>query len=759
MYHLIRDEGLERYYELKDRTLPPVGSTAFRQRDDRELQRKWQQAEELAPGEMSMEFELKGISCVGCVWLVEKLFSRYEHGIRIDIDPRQGKIVIDARREFDIAGFAGEIQRYGYTLREWGESDNTQNHAGISSRIGVCGFLAMNVMLFNLPFYLGLEADSQFAPLLRFVVMVLSSFSVLYGGSYFFKRAATALQVGVLHIDLPIALGIIAAYIGSLIGWLTADASLFYFDFIAIFILLMLVGRWFQERATERNMRQGYRDDPSAQKVTLFSSGNEVLTESERVRNLESGMRYKLEPGAWIPVRSRVVLGSLSVSLESINGESDPRDFLEREMVPSGAVVLSQGEYLLEAVEDWNLSLLKRLSAIDSTGVKEKSVMEQVLKLYILTVIVMAVGGMAAWGYGVGHWKTGFQVAISILVVSCPCAIGLAYPRINDLCAQWLKGRGVYMRLHSFWGRLQGIRQIFFDKTGTLTLETLELLNPDKLDTIDEKQRWILYGLVDNNLHPVARSLKEHLLTRYPALASRSDALPIPVERVGFGVSFEWQGVNYSLIRSIDPDRAGQTDFLCGDKMIASFAFSDSVRPDAREAIRWMEEHEYRISVISGDSPDRVRDMTSQLELPEERGVGGMSPQEKAAWIDQYAGETGMMIGDGANDALAFEKALCRATPVIGRGILENHSDFFFLGKGISGVVDVLWLATLRQQAVREILTLTIFYNVAAVGISMGGWMNPLLAAILMPIISVITVSWASLRLSRSTLDRLSSNR
>ena len=759
MYHLIRDEGLEQYYELKDRTLAPVGTTAFRQRDDRELQRKWLQAEELAPGELSMEFELKGISCVGCVWLVEKLFSRYEHAIRIDIDPRQGKIVIDARREFDISGFAAEIQRYGYTLREWGDSEAVHDNAGISSRIGVCGFLAMNVMLFNLPFYLGLEADSQFAPLLRFVVMVLSSFSVLYGGSYFFRRAATALRVGVLHIDLPIALGIVAAYIGSLIGWLTADANLFYFDFIAVFILLMLVGRWFQERATERNMRQGYRADPSEQKVTLFSSGNEMLVESERVGNLVSGMRYRLDPGGWIPVRSRVVSGNLSVSLESINGESDPVDFKEEEMIPSGAVALSQGEYLLEAVEDWNLSLLKRLSAIDSVRVTETSAMELVLKFYILAVIVMAIGGLAGWGFGAGHWKTGFQVAISILVVSCPCAIGLAYPRINDLCAQWLKGRGVYVRLHSFWGRLKGVCQVFFDKTGTLTLETLDLLEPEKLDTISDEQRRILYGLVENNLHPVARSLKEHLLTRYPALASRSGELPLPVERVGFGVSFEWRGVNYALIRSSDPDRLGQTDFLCGDRIVASFAFSDSVRSDAREAVRWMEDHGYRVSVISGDSPDRVRVMTSQLALPDERGVGGMSPEDKAMWIDQYAGETGMMIGDGANDALAFEKARCRATPVIGRGILENHSDFFFLGKGISGVVDVLWLANLRQRAVREILTITILYNLAAVGISLGGWMNPLLAAILMPVISVITVSWASVRLSRSTLDRLLSNR
>ena len=757
VYHLIREEGLDRYYELKDRTLPPVGSTAFRQRDDRVLQEKWRNAEEIAPGEVSMEFELKGISCVGCVWLVEKLFSRYEHTIRIDIDPQRGKIVIDAGKAFDIAAFAAEIQRYGYTLREAGEGTDDRERTGISSRIGVCGFLAMNVMLFNLPFYLGMENDNQFAPLLRFVVMVLSSFSVLYGGSYFFRRAATALKVGVLHIDLPIALGIIAAYAGSFIGWLTSDPSLFYFDFIAIFILLMLVGRWFQERVTEQNMQQGSRADPSVQQVILVTEGNEVLLESERVHRLEAGMRYRLEPGAWVPVRSRVLSGNLSVSLESINGESDPQEFSAEQTVPSGAVVLSQGDYILEATEGWKQSLLKRLTGIDSARIQEKGVMEQVLRIYILAVIVMAVAGLLGWGIGAGHWKTGFQVAVSILVVSCPCAIGLAYPRVNDLCAQWLRNRGVYIRLHSFWGRLKGIRQVFFDKTGTLTLETLDLINPEPLEALNVEKQQILYGLVENNLHPVARSLKEHLLTMQPMLLRASVALPQPKEQVGFGVFFEWQGATYSLAKSSHPDRLGNTDFTRNGEVVASFRFSDSVRSDARDAIRWMESHGYRVSVISGDSREKVREMMQQLDLPEERGVGGMSPEAKAEWIDRYANEEGMMVGDGANDALAFEKARCRATPVIGRGILENHSDFFFLGKGIGGVVDVFRLAALRQRAVREILTLTVVYNLVVVGVSLGGHMNPLLAAVLMPVISVITISWASVRLSKPALDRLPS--
>lgn len=751
VYHLIRKEGLDRYYDLKDRTLPPVGSSAFRQRDDRQIQENWKQAEEHSPGVVSMEFELKGISCVGCVWLIERLFTRYEGNVRIDIDPQRGKIVIDANCGFDIAGFAAEIQRYGYTLREWSGGDRRSGGSGAGSRLGVCGFLAMNAMVFNLPFYLGMESENRLAPLLQLVVMVLSTFSVLVGGTYFFRRAWAALRMGVLHIDLPISLGIIVAYVGSFIGWIMHDSDFFYFDFITIFILLMLIGRWLQERVTENNIQQGYAVDPSEQKITLLG-GEDV--KSIPVKEVETGMRYTLDAGGWIPVQSRLVNGRILLSLESINGESDPREFVEGEMIPSGAVLLSRGEMSLEATESWKHSLLKRLFEINSAGAREEGMMERILKVYILSVVGMAVFGLLLWGIGAHEWKTGLQVTVSILVVSCPCAIGLAYPRVNDLCAQWLRNRGVYIRLHSMWARLGGVRQVFFDKTGTLTLETLELLNSDDLQELDVEQRLALYALVEGNLHPVARSLKEHLLTLESSLSGRAQDLPLPREQVGFGVTCDWQGKQYSLAKSQDSDQMGETAFQCDGKTITSFIFSDSIRNDVREAIGWLEEHDLKVSVISGDNPEKVREIMDALGLPQERGVGGMSPAEKAEWIDQYAKAQGMMIGDGANDALAFEKARCRATPVIGRGVLENHSDFFFLGKGIGGVVDVFRLAFLRQRAVREILTITIVYNLIAVSVSLAAWMNPLLAAVLMPISSIVTVSWATFRLAKSRLDR-----
>lgn len=750
VYHLIQDEGFERFYELRDRALPPVGSKAFQDPEQKVLIEFWESQAVGTSGVACVDFELKGISCVGCVWLIEKVFSRYDGAVSLYIDPSRGTIEIEARKEhFDLGAFAAEIQRFGYHLTPPGVEKAESSNQNLQSRLGICGFLAMNAMAFTLPFYLGMSPDDRLAPLLRVIVVILSGFSLLVGGTYFIRRAIRAIRMGVMHIDLPIALGIVVAYTGSLVGWATGDHQLFYFDFVAIFILLMLFGRWLQERIVQQNSSYGMSVVPEQKKVRILDQ-----EEPATVTSLQSGESYELDAGAWVPVDSRLQGEAANFSLESINGEADPKVFREGETVPSGAIALNRGCWSLLALESWDVSLMKRLFESQNSRDPHGTVMERILKTYIIVVLVLAVGGLLGWGVVGNNWIRGIQVAVSILVVSCPCAIGLAYPRVNDLVAQWLRSRGVYVRMHEMWGRLARIRKIIFDKTGTLTLEVLEMHEPAILNELAEEQREGLFILVAKNLHPVGRSLKEHLLAAYPGLSQLLNELPEIHERVGFGVETQFNGNTWRLGKSSNSPQSGATDFWMNEKRIASFTFSDSVRTDSKECVQWLESKRMEVSVLSGDSPEKVMRMVGELGLPKERGLGGLSPAEKAEWIDRHANSQGMMIGDGANDALAFEKALCKATPVIGRGVLENQSDFFFLGKGLSGVLNVFQLMPLRHRALAEIFALTILYNLIAVTVSMIGWMNPLLAAVLMPISSIVTVSWANFRLSKTRLDR-----
>jgi Cu2+-exporting ATPase len=751
VYQLIREEGFDQFYALKDKTVvAPVGTSVFEELNESELKQRWETAEILGRGSRRQSFALRGISCIGCVWLIEKLFYKQDAATRIEINPNRGTLAIEATEHFDIQQFASDIQRFGYIIDpkigrfEKGESSLA------ASKIGVCGFLAMNSMAFTLPFYLGMDPQDDLAPLLRFIVVILASFSVLFGGTFFFKRAWTALRLGTLHIDLPIALGISVAYVGSCIGWALGDHELFYFDFIAIFILLMLVGRWLQERITDRNLKASAEGRPYDDSVDSLDDAGTI--HKIALSDIEEGTEYQLNSGNWIPVMSQVNGSKIEVSLESINGESEPKVYQSGEAVPAGALLISSGSGQFLAMETWDHSLLKRLSEVENTVALRGDLMERILKYYILAVIGFACVGFTIWSIAWGEWVKAIQVAVSVLVVSCPCAIGLAYPMVQELCSGWLKSRGVFLRDNSMWSRLKRVRDVFFDKTGTLTMETRKLINPEVLESLDRPFLEVLYALVVQNLHPVGRSLKTYLLLLHPDLGSNRLVDSEVKELLGFGVELNIDGRKYWLKKS--GDGAGKSEFGYDSSLLATFMFEDWVREEVKESIDWLKQHGKQVHLISGDAAEKVEHMAAMLGIDPKLSSGNMSPQDKAEWIEARAKSSGMMVGDGANDAIAFESAICRATPVVGRGVLEQHSDFFFLGYGIRGITDVFSLSVRRSRVVREVLTMTITYNFLAICLSLSGWMNPLLAAILMPLSSIVTVSWTTLRLSKKVLDR-----
>ncbi|MGJ8638480.1 MAG: heavy metal translocating P-type ATPase [Opitutaceae bacterium] len=753
---LIDEQDLGRFYELKGKqVVPPVGSKVFHENDTAALVEVIKERETLTDKPVAnARLSIEGISCIGCVWLIEAIFKRQTGAANIRIDPRSSAVEISWQSgNFDIHSFAIELQKIGYRLNVYSEDPNTNNQTKqLTHRLGLCGFFLLNTMLFTLPGYLGMKDEFFLAPLFQLLGALFATLSLLVGGGYFISRAWQAARNKVLHIDLPISIGLVAAYLGSLIGWYSGTVELIYFDFVATFVFLMLAGRWLQEYALEKNRSHLQRQQVGPRQVTQVGGANDG--QRIAVQSIQNDLEYSIAPGEINPVAADLLETSGTLSLEWINGEAEPVIWKKERITPAGSINVGMQSLRLRARENWDDSLLAKLLERPADPFQETR-LQTVLKWYIGTILVIAAVGSSAWLIVTGDILKATQVLISILVVSCPCALGVALPMCDEFATTRLRRAGLFIKSSQIWERIRSVNTVVFDKTGTLTMDIPRLDNPEVIKGLDPLSAKALAQLVDHNLHPIARSLREALLAYHPHLGHDPLASSIVEESIGNGVTWkdtaknEWSLGKPRWKAAHDDAQLTHSVLRQNGLLVAGFNFSEDVRDDARNAIDTFRSAGLSTTILSGDVSDRVAQIAQQLDLRPEQTRASCTPSDKAEWIDQNAKGTALMIGDGANDSLAFDKAICRGTPVVDRSILQASADFFFFGRSLRCIPELFSTAAMRRQTIRMVFTAAVFYNCAAVALCLMGKMHPLLAAILMPLSSIATLAIAGWGMSR----------
>lgn len=731
IHRLIAQEGLGTYYRIKDAVTPPADASVFQPRDYGWLDDVQGAGEASArDGVARADLSIQGISCAGCIWLVERL-SGQQRGLR-EARANAGAGTIHLRwtkGAFSLSGWARRLQGFGYLVGPAGDESGRLESEALARRIGLCAAFAMNVMLFTLPTYFGMRPTFAYASLFRLLALLFATMSVLAGGSYFFSRALAALRARQAHIDLPIAIGIAGAYAGSLYGWCIDDPRYLYFDFVATFTLLMLTGRWVQIRAVEHNRRRLLRSHPAPMRVRLLTG------ESVSPHGLRAGQEIELSPGQVLPVDAVAVAGRADFSLASINGEPDPVTIENGGRVSAGAVNIGLSSVRLRTLESWSESLLAQLQAAPEALAERSRTLERIVGAYVIGILVLALLAGLAWAIAGRGLVGAGSVSIAVLVVSCPCAIGLALPLAEEMATVAARARGVFVRNPGLWSRLRRVRVIAFDKTGTLTLEVPRLLNPSDLHALKLEARHALAGLVQGSLHPVGAALRENLASRETLTPSALEVEESPGQGVRMGP--------WTLGRAgwRDSGPSGPETVLARDGIeVARFSFSDALRPHAAEEVAELARMGYEIHILSGDASSKVAVMALHLGLPGACAHGGLSPAEKAEWIDRR-GRTGvLMLGDGINDSLAFDRALCRGTPVVHRGALEGKADFYYLQQGLEGIRALIETDSVLLRTRALVVGFSLTYNVLAAGFAAAGLINPLAAAVLMPLSSIASL-------------------
>lgn len=747
VHALIHKEGLGRYYDLRDRQISPVASAALQPRDYSWLEAIAAKVESGPEGVAEAVFDLEGISCLGCVWLIEKRFKDQPGALRIDINTQYGQVRLRWRRAlFKLVPFARELQQFGYLLGPAGNRSKGESQR-LVSHLGLCGAFALNAMLFTLPRYLGMERDFVLAPLFELLALLFATLSLLTGGMVFIKRGFHGLAQGILHIDFPIAIGLLTAWLGSVLGWIIGDERFLYFDFVAVFVFLMLLGRWVQERALEANRNRLLSGNKAPRSVHVVGDDLEETTVCA-LEALRLDQRFRVLPGEIVPVLAELESREASVSLEWINGESRMQAHRQGQWIASGAQNIGLEPILLRARQTWSESLLRKLLDAGTSSGRNPTV-EAILRVYIGIVLAVAALGAAVWGLLLGDGLSGLQVAISVLVVSCPCAIGVAYPLAQEWAVLHLRPFGIFARNNTFLGQIHRVRQLVLDKTGTVTLEAPILKDHGPLKGLTAEDKAVLREMVKSSLHPVSRALREAFLIEATEASAPADLCVSETVGMGLIATSACLGTSWSLGRPgwrtpHGASTAGDCNFLRDERLLAAFSFEEALRDDAVHLVKSLRQR-FPVYLLSGDRSRKVAAMAARLGLPPEAAIGEQVPEAKAAFVAALGKQGTLYLGDGANDALAFNHSMIRGTPATPHGLLQDRADFYLTGKSLRGLLALFDIARLRRRAIHLAFAFALLYNIAVVAVALLGHMHPLLAAIFMPLSSLATIGLVAL--------------
>lgn len=622
------------------------------------------------------------------------------------------------------------------------------------TQIGVAGAIALNVMAVALAMYSGVFGgiEAEFERFFRWMSLMLVVPAMLWPGRTFFTSAWTAIRAGGLNMDVPIALALGAGFLQGAANTVR-DSGPIYFDAVATLILMLLVGRYLQHRA-----QRGAADSaallgalsPAVARVVDSVTGRVVEIPSEGV---VPGMILDVRPGDAIAADGAVSEGTSSVDVALLTGESRPISVSRGERVFAGTVNLSARLRVLADAAGAESRLGRLLRDVEEGGRRRAPVVllaDRVAGAFITVVLILAAVTVLLW------WTRGpgaaIDHAIALLVVTCPCALAMATPLAFTVAIGRAAGRGILIKGGHALESLTGRGTLFLDKTGTLTEGRLALA----AWTGDESARALVLALEQHSRHPVAAAFAAAWSdVEVPSARSVGDVL----ETFGSGVEGTVQGrrvvvgkpdwVRHRIADAHDAWHTshGEVDVrtpvlvAVDGRVVGRASFDDPLRRESYDAVAALREAGWEVRLLSGDHTDVVQNVAEQLGLQSAACEGGATPERKREAV-AAALELGpvVMVGDGVNDAAAIASATV-GIAVRGGAEASMAAADVYLGRGGVGALRELFDGARRTtRIVRRTMLIALVYNAVAVAFAMTGLLDPLVAAVLMPLSSLTGV-------------------
>ncbi|MDP2737750.1 MAG: heavy metal translocating P-type ATPase [Pseudorhodobacter sp.] len=700
-----------------------------------------------APKDARLMLSLPTAHCAVCITDVERELARHPGVRSARVNLTLKRVSVDAEPGVEAADLTGRLAAIGYEAHELdpdvlSATEADKRGRDILMRIGVSGFAMMNIMLLSVAVWSGAEAATR--DLFHWISAAIALPTVVFAGQPFFASAWSALKARRLGMDVPISLAIILASSISVYETMNSGHHA-YFDAAVMLTFFLLIGRYldYRTRAVARSAAEELAalEVPRAQ---LLRDGGEVTVP---VGELRPGDLIRIRPGARVPADGEVVEGASETDRSLLTGESLPVWAGPGSVLSTGEVNLT-GPLTLRVTAAGRASSLHRMAdlvaAAESARNRYTSLADRMSRIYSPAVHVLAFTSFLVWlKISGGDVRLAINIAAAVLIITCPCALGLAVPAVVTAASGRLFRQGLLIKDGTALERLAEVDTVLFDKTGTLTLGAPE---PENLAELPRGDLEVAAALAQASAHPLALALAEAAKGAGVVPAAVTELCEVP----GYGVEGRWRGQRVRLGRAdwvgAAPGDVTATHLQIGAAAPRSIRFADRLRPGAEAAVAAFQAAGKAVHLVSGDTSGAVSALAARLGIADWHA--GCLPGEKAALVAELsaAGARVLMVGDGLNDTAALAGAHVSISPASALDAARTASDIVLLGEDLAPVAEAVRVAVRARRRIKENFSISLFYNVVAVPIAMLGLATPLAAALAMSLSSV-TVSLNSMRL------------
>ena len=745
IYHLLKNDGLDSFYDKvgNNKLAPPIQNNTDLNRFDLDTFEK-RYVKTTDDGYKKIDLIIEGIHCAACVWLNEKVLYQTNGIIEASINftNYKAKIVWDDSK-IKLSQIIQKIQSIGYNAYPYSKSESeikaTKNKQTYFIKMMVAVFASVNIMMLGVAKYAGFFTgiDDEVLNLVHIGEFILSTPVLFYSGSIFFKGAFYGLKNKIINMDFLVISGALISYIYS-IYVLFSSSGHSYFDSATMIITFVLVGKYLEvigKKGAVDTLDKIKSQFPT--EATIIKDGIKKIVSLEEICQDDI---LELKSGEKASVDGIIISGNSSFDQSSISGESLPIAKTIGDKIISGTINLD-GVIRYKATCDFEHSTLNNIVNIIEDSLSSKSDIEnkanEISKYFSITILSIAFLSFIGWYIYNANFENALIIAISVIVIACPCALALATPIASLIGVSHLAKKGLLFKEAKYIETFAKTTTLVVDKTGTITLGELFVVDT-KYNDLDTQKLNILYSLTDNSTHLVSKAVKRYLEDNYTNLTNLQleDIQQIPA--VGLEAKFGSQKI-FGGKDNNDYDTTSY-HFKIDDKLIASFFLEDKLKDNAKETISYIQEQNIEVIMLSGDSEKVVSKIANSVGI--NKFKANMTPISKANFINtlKQNDKIIVMAGDGINDAPALSSADIGIAMGNGADITIATSDVIILNNSLQALKDSFSISKRTYKFIKQNLTISLIYNIVTIPLAVAGFVIPLVAALSMSLSSLLVV-------------------